>query len=139
MKIMTIKEVEEYLEGVTGFSCFGFRGATKKDLDIIKIAKMKNDCYLNASLDLCGRRDCDYDANADKLDGTSAIPVNEFMFKDELIDRYDYAFGYAYNHHKTDTVLLIAGDFSEDGEDFNETIIRADFCEGAKVIAIIRR
>lgn len=126
------------MEGITEFCCYGFRGATKRDLDIVNNCCDDDDCYLNASLDLSDRRDCDYDADADKLDGTSAIGISELMLMPELKDRYLYSLGYANNHHKTGVVLFVGGRYECDGEDYNESIISADFSDGAKVIAIVK-
>lgn len=128
MKKINLEQVMEIMEQQTGY--FGFRGASRHDLEALKDRE-----YLDASLDLWDERDCDYQENADKLNGTSAICITEYMDVDELKKIYDYAKGYADNHHGTGVVLFVYGDTCEYGDDDREVILRADFENGAKIIA----
>lgn len=130
MRRMNLEEVLELMEQKT--TNYGFRGATKRDLELIKSGE-----YLDASLDLWDSRDCNYDENADKMNGTSAICITEYMDFDELKKAYEYAKGYADNHHGTGVVLLISGDYSDYGDDEDEVILRSEFEEGAQVIAFV--
>lgn len=125
---MNLEEVMEIMEQETGY--YGFRGASRRDLEILKGGE-----YLDASMDLWDERDCDYQEDADKLNGTSAICITEYMDMDELKKWYDYAKGYADNHHETSVVLFVYGDYSDYGYDEHETMLRCDFEDGAKVIA----
>lgn len=127
MKKMSLEEVMEIMERETGY--YGFRGASRHDLETLKDRE-----YLDASLDLWDERDCDYQEDADKLNGTSAICITEYMDVDELKKWFDYAKGYADNHHGTGVVLFVYGDYSDYGDDEHETVLRCDFEDGAKVI-----
>lgn len=128
MRTINLEQVLEIMESNTGY--YGFRGASKRDLEVLK-----NGEYLDASLDLWDERDCDYRKDTDKLNGTSAITVTEYMDMDELKNRHEYAKVYADNHHKTGIVLLVYGDNSEYGDDEREVVLKCDFENGAKVIA----
>lgn len=128
MKKMNLEQVMEIMEQETGY--YGFRGASKRDLEILQEGE-----YLDASLDLWDERECTYQEGADRLDGTSAIAITEYMNITELKKWYGYAKGYADNHHGTGIVFFVYGDFSDCGDDEHETVLRCDFEDGAKVIA----
>lgn len=128
MRTMNLKEVLEMMEQET--SNYGFRGASKHDLELAETGE-----YLDESLDTWEERDCPYDEDADRLNGTSAISINEYMDIDELKSRFDYTMGYATNHHGTNIVLFISGDIGEYGDDEHEVILKDDFEPGAKIIA----
>lgn len=129
MKKMNLEEVMEIMEQKAGF--YGFRGASKHDLELLEDSE-----YLDASFDLWDERDCDYQEDAKKLNGTSAICITEYMdVDDELKRRYNYAKGYANNHHGTGVVLFVSSDHEEYGDDEHEVVLRCDFENGAKVIA----
>lgn len=129
MKKMSLKEVMETMEQEAGY--YGFRGASRHDLETLK----GREC-LDASLDLWDERDCDYqEGDSDKLNGTSAICITEYMEMDELKKWFNYAKGYADNHHGTGVVLFVYGDYSDCGDDEHETVLKCDFEDGAKVIA----
>lgn len=128
MKKMNLNQVMDLMEQETGN--YGFRGASKRDLEILKERE-----YLDASLDLWNERDCEYRDDAEKLNGTSAICITEYMDMDELKKMYDNAKGYADNHHNTGIVLFVYGDTSEYGDDDNEVLLKCDFEDGAKVVA----
>ena len=128
MQKMNLEQIMEAMERETGN--YGFRGASKRDLEILKDGE-----YLDASLDLWDERNCDYQDGAERLNGTSAIGINEYMGIDEVKKWYDYAKGYADNHHKTGVVLFVYGDNSDCGDDDHEIVLKCDFESGAKVIA----
>ncbi len=128
MQKMNLGQVMELMEQETGN--YGFRGASKHDLETFK-----DGGYLDASLDLWDERDCDYQEGADRLNGTSAICITEYMAIDELKKWYDYAKGYADNHHGTGVVLFVYGDNSDYGYDDHEVLLKCDFEDGAKVVA----
>lgn len=128
MKQVNLEQVLEMMEQET--SNYGFRGASKHDLELVESGE-----YLDASLDTWEERDCPYDENADRLNGTSAISINEWMDIDELKNRFDYTMGYASNHHGTNVVLFVSGDNSEYGDDDREIVLKDDFEQGAKIIA----
>lgn len=125
---MNLEQIMDIMERKSGG--YGFRGASKRDLEILQSGE-----YLDASLDLWDERDCDYKEEVDKLHGTSAIVITEYMDMDELKKWHDYAKGYADNHHGTGVVLFVYGDFSDQGYDEHEIVLRCDFESGAKVIA----
>lgn len=129
MKKMTLAQVLELMEQETNY--YGFRGASKRDIELARTGE-----YLDASLDLWDSRECDYDEDADRLNGTSAICITEYMDIDGLKERYEDAKGYATNHHGTDTVFFVSGDTSDyDGADEREIILKSDFENGARIIA----
>ncbi len=128
MEKMNLGQIMNIMKQETGY--YGFRGASERDLEILQEGE-----YLYASLDLWDERDCDYSDDAEKLNGTSAITITEYMDMDELKKWYDYAKGYADNHHGTGVVLFVYGDFSDYGDDEHESVLRCDFEDGAKVIA----
>lgn len=125
-----ITTVAELMDELTKSGYFGLRGASEHDIEIADRG------YLDCSLDLFDRRDCDYDEDADLLSGTSAISVNDFMSEDELTARYNDALGYAQNHHGTNTVYLLSDDCKEYGEDENEVILGHNGY-GADIVAIV--
>lgn len=128
MKKMSLLEVMETMEQET--TNYGFRGASKHDLELLEGSE-----YLDASLDTWDERDCSYKEDADRLDGTSAIAINEYMSDSELKNRFEYTMGYAVNHHGTGVVLFVSGGCQEYGDDEHEVVLRDEFENGAKVIA----
>ncbi len=128
MNKMNLEQVMEIMERETGN--YGFRGASQRDLDLTASGE-----YLDASLDLWDERDCDYQEDVERLNGTSAISINEYMEMDEIRKWYEYAKGYADNHHGTGVVLFVYGDNSDYGYDEHEVLLKCDFEEGAKVMA----
>lgn len=127
MDKLSLEQVMDIMELKSG--SYGFRGASKRDLEILQ-----SDEYLDASLDLWDERDCNF-KDVDRLNGTSAICITEYMDMGELKNRYNYTKGYADNHHGTGVVLFVYGDSSEYGDDDREVVLRCDFSDGAKVIA----
>ena len=127
-KITSVEELIEILENNSGN--FGLRGASEHDIEIADRG------YLDCSLDTWGERDCPYDEDAEKLSGTSAIYVSNDLDTEEIVDRYQMAYGYAKNHHMTDTVYLISDSSYDWGIDENEIVLGHNGY-GADVIAVI--
>lgn len=130
-KITTIEELIEELETVS-YNYYGLRGATAHDLEIIASGRD----YLDCSQDNWAERDCDWHDEAEMLNGTSALAVDEYMADSELMQRYNDALGYAQCHHTTQVVLLVADKCAEEGTDPNEIVIGSNGC-GANVIAVV--
>lgn len=128
MKTMNLEEVMETMENEAGY--YGFRGASRHDLEVLSSRE-----YLDASLDLWDERGCGYQENADRLNGTSAVCITEYMAMDELRKMYDHAKGYADNHHGTGVVLFVYGDNGDYGDDDDEIVLKCDFEDGARVMA----
>lgn len=137
MKTITkIEELMEELENLHGV--FGFRGASEYDVE--HRAEFEERGYLDCSFDLWDRRDCDYDSDAERLSGTSAIyggvGGSPWLDEEEIKNAYEKALGYAKNHHQTDLVYLIRDDFSKWGDDEHEIILGSDGY-GADIVAIV--
>lgn len=129
-KITTLEELMEVLEEMA-YNYYALRGASEHDLEIADRG------YLDCSYDLCNRRDCDYDEDAEVLNGTCGIAIDDFMSLEALAERYEMAKGYSKNHHCTEgAVYLIADKNCESGEDENEVILGSNGY-GADVIAIV--
>ena len=128
MKRMNIEQVMDIMEQETGN--YGFRGASKKDLELANSGE-----YLNASLDTWDSGNQTYNEDAEQLNGTSAVSVNEYMDADELRNRFDSAMNDYAAGHGTNVVLLVSGENSEYGDDEHEVILKDDFENGAKIIA----
>ena len=122
MTITTIKQLSEILNE-REYTYYGLRKATDTDLELIESGRD----YLNRShVWDCG------DMTDELLSGTCGIYVDSDMDEDELTDRYEHTDRTYYG----DTILLIADNTSEWGEDDHE-IILGDDC-GADVVAIIK-
>lgn len=123
MKKMSLSEVMETMEQET--TNYGFRGASQHDLEIVKSGQT----YLEPSTDM-------FDGNFsdEKLDGTCAIQINEYMDLDELAEAYEYT-KKMYADNPDEIVLFISGGCQEYGNDEDEVILRDEFESGAKVIA----
>lgn len=126
----TITTLDELMAALEGTGYWGLRGASEHDVEV------SDRGYLDCSLDLFDRRDCDYDDDAETLNGTSAISVNEYMSESEVMERYEQAKNYSEYHHGTNVVYLLNDKNSEYGEDENEVILGSNGC-GADVIAIV--
>lgn len=133
-QISELMEVVDSLQGV-----FGFRGASEYDIE--HQAEFEERGYLDCSFDLFDRRDCDYDENAERLSGTSAIyggvGGSPWLDEEEIKAAYKKALGYAQNHHGTDRVYLVRDDCIECGEDESEVIL-GSFGYGADIVAIVK-
>ncbi len=126
----TITTIEELMEILNNSKNYGLRGASEHDIEIADRG------YLDCSLDIWDERNCDYDENADKLNGTSAIYVSNEIGEVEVINRYNMAKGYAKNHHMTNIVYLISDRSFEWGIDDNEIVLGHNGY-GADVEAIV--
>lgn len=126
--ITTIEELMNELENGSGY--WGVRGASEHDIEV------SDRGYLDCSLDLFDRRDCDYDEEAEMLNGTCAIGINSFMEEGTIEERYEQAMRYASNHHMTNVVYLLNDSNCEYGEDENEVILGSNGY-GANIVAIV--
>ena len=122
--ITTIEEIVEIIESVTYNYC-GLRNATEHDLELIAGGRD----YLDCSYDWDFENDCMSD---DKLNGSCAIEINEYMDTNVLLKRYQQS----YETYSGNTILLIADKCGEYGNDENEIIIGSNGC-GANVLAIV--
>lgn len=127
-KITTIEELIAEIEN-SRLNYLGLRGASEHDFEVEERG------YLDCSLDLFDKRDCDYDVDAEKLPGTSAIGITEYMSSEKLMKCYKKAKGYSVNHHMTNTVYLIGDNNMDYGEDEDEVILGNNY--GADIIAIV--
>lgn len=121
--ITTMDELMDILESGE-YIYYGLRGASKHDLND---AQTKG--YLKKSHDWIDGTRTD-----DVLDGTCAVWVGDFISDSEIRNRFNRVKRlYSYS---TTTVLLIAGNEEEYGEDEDEVIISANGA-GADVVAIV--
>lgn len=129
-KITTIEELMEIINE-NKYNYYGLRGASEHDLEIMDRG------YLDCSQDNWDERDCDWHDDAEMLQGTSCIGIdNVWLDQDQVKQAYETASGYAHNHHGTDIVLLIADKCSEAGADEGEIVLGNNGC-GADVVAIV--
>lgn len=130
----TAQEIVDYMEA--NFAQYGVRGASERD----EQANYNEGDFMGFSLDLCDERDCEYDEDAEELDGTCAIGINQMMYDDDVAKAVEMARGYAGNHHCTNIVYLICGKDSEYGADEQEVIINnSDITgyRGAQVVGVV--
>lgn len=120
--ISTIDELTEILESGE-YAYYGLRGATKHDINSARL-----NGYLGKSHNWIDGTRTD-----EVLDGTCAIYVGDFLSEAEIVHRYNLTKKYLYS---TSTILLIAGDEADYGEDEHEVII-SDDGYGADVIAVV--
>ena len=125
-KITTIEELMEILESGE-YNYYGLRGATPENLDQIERG------YLDCSFDFDHEQGVPSD---EYLDGTCGLEVSDRLPEKTIMLMYRNAIEMYCSAHGTDTVLLIAGDRSEWGEDDDEIIIR-NCGRGADVVAIV--
>ena len=125
-KITTIEELMEILESGE-YNYYGLRGATPENLDQIERG------YLDCSFDFDHEQGVPSD---EYLNGTSALEVRVGLPEKTIMLMYRNAVNTYCAAHGTDTVLLIAGDRSDWGEDDDEIIIR-NRNRGADVVAIV--
>lgn len=124
MKIITtLNELMEEIERAHGYC--GLRGASDHDLEVADRG------YLDCSFD---NWDGSYDyENEDRLGGTSAVCVTEYMDIEELNKRYQAAKNYA---TYTNVVYLINDSNSEAGDDEDEIVLGHNGY-GADVLAVV--
>lgn len=123
-EITTIEELMEEIEH-GNYNGYGLRKATDHDMELIN----KGRTYLDVSYDAF-----DNETYFDSpLNGTCAIAVYDFMNKSELRKRYEQVD----NVYFGDTILLIADDDCECGNDDNEVILGSNGY-GANIVAVVR-
>lgn len=121
--ISTMKELMDILESGK-YNYYGFRGASRHD-----IRNALSSGYLERSNDWIDGVQTD-----NVLDGTCAVSVGDFLSDSEIRNRFNRVKRvYSYS---TKTVLLVAGDSEDYGEDEDEVII-SDNGYGADVVAIV--
>lgn len=126
MKTFTsVKEIMELLERI---DIAGLRGISKRDESLLSTGAE----YLKASCDNWDSRECEYCKN--KLNGTSAVGINDNMVEDRILQAYKKAKIYADYYHNTGMVYLIIGEEYEYGYDEGEYVFKSDFEEGARVL-----
>lgn len=141
-KITSIEELQatiaETLENAEHSVYMGLRGATKHDLDLMASGENILDVSCD---DWDDRDDCEY--TEDKLDGSSAIKIADYMLDeyyedDQMLKSYNAAKYYADNYNETEVVLLVSGESLNFGDDDNEVILsHSGYGDGANVIAIV--
>lgn len=119
-KITSISELRAELESHR-YNYYGLRGTHETDMGYIGRG------YLEPSW-VWDRNDW----TDDRLNGTCALYVDEYMSDAELEHRYFRALN---DYSVTGTVMLIADNISEWGEDENEIILGNGY--GADVVAIV--
>ena len=122
-KITTIEELMEILESGE-YNYYGLRGATNHDVANIERG------YLDRSYNWV-----DGEKTDEQLDGTCALSVGDFLSEREILRRYNRIAMYT-AQHGTSTILLIADNNQEYGEDENEVILGSNG-HGADVVAIV--
>ncbi len=122
-KITTIEELMEILESGE-YNYYGLRGATNHDVANIERG------YLDRSYNWV-----DGEKTDEQLDGTCALSVGDFLSEREILRRYNRIAMYT-AQHGTETILLIADNNQEYGEDENEVILGSNGY-GADVVAIV--
>jgi hypothetical protein len=123
-EITTVEELMKEIEH-GNYNYYGLRKATDHDIELINAGRT----YLDVSYDAF-----DNETSFDSpLNGTCAIAVYDSMNKSELRKRYEQVD----NVYFGDTILLIADDDCEYGNDDNEVILGSNGC-GADVVAVVR-
>lgn len=122
-KITTIEELMEILESGE-YNYYGLRGATNHD--VANIERGYLDCSYNW---------IDGEKTDEQLDGTCALSVGDFLNEKEIMRRYNRLAMYT-AQHGTSTILLIADNNQEYGEDEDEVVLGSNGC-GADVVAIV--
>lgn len=122
-----IKNINELMTTIENgkYNYYGLRGASENDINNISRG------YLDCSYDWV-----DNEITDEQLNGTCAIGVNEYLSEDELENRYNRAKDNYAACNGTTTVLLIADDHQEYGNDEDEVILGSDGY-GAYVVAVI--
>lgn len=105
------------------YNYYGLRNATEHDLELINSGRTYLDCSHNW---------VDNEDTEEKLEGSCAVYVSEYMSAKEITARYNQVL----NNYFGNTILLIADNTSEWGNDENEIILGNGW--GADVIGIVR-
>lgn len=125
MTITTINDLLEILEN-GNYSRYGLRGASESDMDNLDRG------YLDCSYDWA-----DNESTGEQLDGTCALGITEYDSDDMLTKKYERALNMYAKCNGTETVLLIADNTYEYGNDDGEIILGSNGF-GADVIAIVK-
>lgn len=122
MKELNIKQIMGELES-GNYNYYGLRNATEHDLELINSGRTYLDCSHNW---------VDNEDTEEKLEGSCAVYVSEYMSAKEITARYNQVL----NNYFGNTILLIADNTSEWGNDENEIVLGNGW--GADVIGIVR-
>lgn len=123
MKKITVAEIMEILEE-NKYNYYGIRGASESDMENLERG------YLDCSYDWC-----DNESTGEQLNGTCALDINEYMSENKIANICERAYKMYAKCNGTNTILLIADNTQEYGNDDGEIILGNGF--GADVIAII--
>jgi hypothetical protein len=122
MKELNIKQIMGELES-GNYNYYGLRNATEHDLELINSGRTYLDCSHNW---------VDNEDTEEKLEGSCAVYVSEYMSAKEITARYNQVL----NNYFGNTILLIADNTSEWGNDENEIVLGNGW--GADIIGIVR-
>jgi hypothetical protein len=122
MKELNIKQIMDELES-GNYNYYGLRNATEHDLELINSGRTYLDCSHNW---------VDNEDTEEKLEGSCAVYVSEYMSAKEITARYNQVL----NNYFGNTILLIADNTSEWGNDENEIVLGNGW--GADIIGIVR-
>ncbi|MDD5064972.1 MAG: hypothetical protein PHQ35_09495 [Phycisphaerae bacterium] len=110
--MINLEQLKEILEGSGYFGLRGLSGIHGK-------AEYQDGEILECSFDDWDNRGVEYNPELDRLDGTAAIGVNEYMDDEEIVEMYKKALNYS----DCGKVILISGTDAEAGCDGHETVI----------------
>ena len=122
--ITTIDELMEILEN-GNYNRYGLRGASEGDMDNLDRGYL--DCSYNWE---------DSESTGEQLNGTCALGITEYDSEHDLMNIYKRALNMYAKCNGTNTVLLIADNTYEYGNDDGEIILGNGI--GADVIAIVK-
>ncbi len=125
MTITTINELMEILEN-GNYNRYGLRGASENDMDNLDRGYL--DCSYNWE---------DNESTGEQLNGTCALGISEYDSETDLTAAYERALNMYAKCNGTNTVLLIADNTYEYGNDDGEVILGTNGF-GADVIAIVK-
>lgn len=123
-KITTIAELMEIIESGE-YNYYGLRGASAHDLDVMDRGYL--DCSYNW---------IDGEQTDEMLNGSCAIGIGDYLSEKEIARRYNRIKDHYNAAHGTETILLIADNSQEYGDDEDEVVLGSNGC-GADVIAIV--
>ncbi|MFA5307450.1 MAG: hypothetical protein WC365_08435 [Candidatus Babeliales bacterium] len=124
-KNISLDQLTEILDGKGYFGLRGLSGVYGK-------TEYQDGEILECSIDDWDSRGVEYNPELDRLSGTSAIGVNEYMNDSEIMKMYQKALNYS----DCGKVILINGDVETAGCDEHETIISYKG-DGAKFLGCI--
>ncbi len=123
--ITTINGLMEILEN-GNYNRYGLRGASENDMDNLDRGYL--DCSYNWE---------DNESTGEQLNGTCALGISEYDSETDLTAAYERALNMYAKCNGTNTVLLIADNTYEYGNDDGEVILGTNGF-GADVIAIVK-